>query len=187
MISKVFDASIPPLTVPPGCQAASGYVGREHFTPHVWTLEEWQRFSHVPQLPYWVPDLAAVPELEADAAVQAVLALGWAPHMPDERAILFDFETAEGPADRGWWAVCAQAVSLVGFTPVMYGSLNTVLENAAADILVAAWNNDAQLLPGQTIHGHQYQAGVAFEGTQVDYSVIDEWLFARAGRGPRHD
>ncbi|HXC83855.1 MAG TPA: hypothetical protein VNV62_18560 [Trebonia sp.] len=186
MITTVFDAAFPPSRIPPGCKAVAGYVGRLNFTPHVWTLPEWQRFSSIPQLPYWVPDLAVAPNLEAAAAVHAVLELGWAPHIADERAVIFDFETASGPADRGWWQECAAAVSAAGFCGVMYGSLSTVLENAAVDVVVAAWDNSAQLLPGQTIHGHQYKAGVAFDGTQIDYSVMDEWLLARAGVGPRH-
>jgi hypothetical protein len=186
MITTMFDASVPPGQIPPGCKAVAGYVGRPNFTPHVWTLSEWLTFSSIPQLPYWVPDLAAEPGAEGATAVDAVMELGWAPHMSFPRAILFDFETASGPADRGWWQECAATVGADGFCGVMYGSLSTVLENAAVDVVVAAWDNSAQLLPGQTIHGHQYKAGVAFDGTQIDYSVIDEWLLARAGVGPRH-
>lgn len=29
-------------------------------------------------------------------------------------------------------------------------------------------------------------ANAPFANTQVDYSVVDEWLFSRGGQGPRH-
>lgn len=185
MISRAFDAAYPPASTPPGCEVAMGYVGREGFTPHVWTTGEWDRFAALPQLPIWVPDLAADPAAEAEEAVKAVEKIGWASHQVAERVIIFDVETQTGL--RAWWQTIAREVYAMGFAPVMYGSLSTVLSNAAADLLVADWNDSPQLLPGQTIHGHQYQAGVQFGGTQLDFSVIDEWLFARAGLGPRHE
>ena len=73
------------------------------------------------------------------------------------------------------------------FTPVAYGSLSTVLMNAAVDVWAASWNGEAVVPPGQTIHGHQDQADVPFAGTRVDYSVVDAWLFERGGVGPRHE
>jgi len=185
MISRMFDASRPPSTAPTGFQAVLGYVGKPGFTPHVWTPEEWQPFAHLRQFPCYVPDLAAAPNGEALAAVAAVKALGWAAHMPDVRAIVFDFETAEGPYDRAWWETCAATVGEDGFCGVPYGSLSTIFELAASDVIVAAWDNNGQLEPGQTAHGHQYLAGVPYQNTQIDYSVIDEWLFARGGRGAR--
>lgn len=185
MISKMFDAANPPATPPPGCQVVMGYIGKLNFTPHIWTGGQWQPFAELRQIPCYVPDLANVPELEAGIAYRTAQALGWAAHEPDERAIVFDFETSEGPADRDWWQRCATEIAVAGFVAVMYGSLNTVFENAAEHIVVAAWDNDAQLLPGQTIHGHQYQAGIPWDGTEIDYSVIDEWLYDRAGRGAR--
>ena len=182
----MFDASVPPPISPAGCQAVLGYVGREGFTPHVWTATEWDRFRHLRQVPAWLPDFSVGPVNEAHAAIKAVQDLGWAADETDERAIVFDFETAEGASTRAWWEDTSAELAVQGFTGVVYGSLSTILENAAADVIVADWNNTAQLLPGQTIHGHQYQAGVPFLGTQVDFSVIDEWLFERAGRGARH-
>lgn len=183
-----FDAANPPGRVPPGMRVAMGYIGRPGFTPHVWSVPQWQVFARIPQIPYWVPNLSAPPAAEAQAAATAAKDLGWAPHMPGakKRAIVFDFETAEGPYDRAWWADCGAHLEEWGFTDVAYGSLSTVLELAATDLIVADWDGDPVIMPGQTIRGHQYQAGVAFDGTSIDYTMIDQWLYDRAGQGPRH-
>ena len=61
-----------------------------------------------------------------------------------------------------------------------------MLANAASDVWAAAWDGEAVIPAGQTIHGHQDQANVPYAGTQVDYSVIDAWLYERGGVGPRH-
>jgi hypothetical protein len=181
MISKMFDAAFPPQSVPGGCQAVLGYVGGR--ADHVWTLEEWDRFHSLRQLPCWVADISQSPAAQASGAIRAAMGLGWAPHQPDTRVIVCDLETAIAPA---WYQVFAADVASAGFVAVAYGSLSTVLNCAAIDVLAADWNGVPQLQPGQTIHGHQYQANVAFQGTKVDYSAIDEWLFVRGGQGPRH-
>ncbi|MGA9367276.1 MAG: hypothetical protein WBV35_07450, partial [Steroidobacteraceae bacterium] len=85
-----------------------------------------------------------------------------------------------------WWQTCAAAVSDGGFIAVAYGSLSTVLLNAASDVWVGNWKDGVVPQAGQTVHGTQYQANAPFNGTFVDYSVIDEWLMARGGVGPRH-
>ena len=81
-----------------------------------------------------------------------------------------------------WYDAWAATVITGRFTPVAYGSLSTVLVNAAIDVWAASWDGEAVVPPGQTIHGHQDQADVPFAGTRVDYSVVDAWLY-RAGRG----
>ena len=176
---RVFDAATPPQTAPAGCQGVLGYIGGAR-AARVWTLEEWQRFVHLVQFPAWVPDpVTEVPAHSAQNAVAAAKALGWAPWMsPAKRAIICDLET---DVVRGWYAAFAAEVEQRGFTAVAYGSLSTVLENAAAAVWVAAWDGSAVLLPGQTVHAHQYQAG-----RLMDFSVVDDWLSARGGQGPRH-
>lgn len=184
---KVFDAAYPPGEVPPGAQGAAGYIGRAGRTPHVWTPLQWRPFRGLRQFPYYVPDLSLSPAVAAAEAVSEVLRLGWARFPePATRAILFDWESAEGPADRAFWARCAALVAQDGFCPVAYGSMSTILELAASDVIAADWDGKADLPAGQTIHGHQFQANVGFDGTQVDYSVFDDWLFNRGGVGPRH-
>lgn len=184
---QVFDAAYPPGSVPPGAQGAAGYVGQDGYTPHIWTVPQWRVFAHLRQFPIFVPDLSVSPVFAASEAVSAVLKLGWA-KMPGSqtRAITFDFETAEGSADRAWWAACAQQVSDAGFVGVAYGSMSTILELAASDVWAADWDGEQDIPPGQTIHAHQDQADIAFGGTQIDRSVFDQWLFDRGGVGPRH-
>ena len=185
-MAKVFDAAVPPPRALPGIDAVAGYIGRPGFTPHVWTLDEWLRFQHLPQFPFWVPNLRNNPAAEATEAVSAAMALGWAPHQKSVRVIVFDLETATGPVLRSWWAMLAGETSAQGFCAVAYGSLSTVLDVAAADVWAAAWDGIPAMQPGQTIHGTQYKAGALFAGVSVDLSLVDRWLLERAGVGPRH-
>jgi hypothetical protein len=179
MVYTVMDAAVPPLTLPPAAQAVAGYIGGR--ATHTWTLAEWLRFSRVPQFPIWVADLGQSPALEAGAAVEAMLHRGWA-KMPEPgtRALVVDMENLADPA---WYGAFALVVKRNGMTPVCYGSASTVFDNNPAAVWSAQWDNIPDVLDGE--HGHQYRANVAYEGTQVDYSVFDAWLFARAGVGPR--
>lgn len=181
---KVFDASTPPSATPPGAEGVLGYVGRAGETPHVWTVEEWQRFQHLRQFPCWVPDLSNDPAKDAVEAVDAVMALGWA-KMPgaETRVIVLDGETAEFPA---WYTRWSNAVAEDGFYPVAYGSYAYVGAQFAYNVWAADWDNVPQLAPGKTIGGTQYEAGVTWAGTRIDLSVIDSNLFNRGGVGPRH-
>lgn len=183
-LHKVFDASTPPQSAPPGAEGVLGYIGRPGFTPHVWTAGEWDRFDHLVQFPAWLPDLNHDAQLDAMMAVAAAKDLGWAAFEPEPhtRLILFDGETSQIPA---WYERWAAEVASGGFFAVDYGSLSTVFGNAAYDVWAADWNGFPQLEPGQTVHGDQYAAGIAWQGTRVDLSVVDDTLFARGGRGAR--
>ena len=174
----MFDAAFPPSQAPPGAQAVLGYLGRPGFTPHVWTLPEWDRFSHLRQFPAWVPDFSRDPDSEAVSAVMAALGLGWAPHQSPARVIVFDLETRQLP---GWYEAAAARVGAEGFTAVAYGSQSSVFGNAAAHVLAADWTNVAHEVPGETVVGTQYAPG-----PEWDWSVIGQWMWDRAGQGPRH-
>jgi hypothetical protein len=177
---KVLDAAFPPMTLPPSVDGVAGYVGGR--ATHTWTLAEWLRFEHVPQFPIWAADIGEAPALEAGTAVEAMLHRGWAPHMPEpgQRALFVDLETSIAPK---WYESFALVVERNGFTPVAYGSASTVNGNLADATWLAAWNDQPVVPVGA--HGHQYLADEPWEGTQVDYSVFDAWLFARGGVGPR--
>jgi len=183
---RMFDASEPPQRAPGGCQLVMGYIGREGYTPHVWTIPEWQRFAGFRQVPIWVPDLGASPAAEAQAATSAAFGLGWA----KGRAIVIDFETAGAP-ERSWWDACADAIDVAGMTGVAYGSASTVFQlDAGLDGLVgvADWDGEEDLEPQQSVVFHQYQANKQLPGGGlIDLSIADEWLYLSAGVGPRHD
>lgn len=182
---RVIDAAWPPSSAPAYPVAGVlGYIGGDQAT-HVWSPAEWQPFAGVRQFPAWICDTSRGPAAEAAAAAAAARALGWAAHLPDPgtRAIIGDMETAVAP---GWWAAYAAQMTAEGFTAVCYGSLSTVLGNAASDNWIAAWDSVAALQAGQTIHGDQYAAGVSYDGAQVDLSIVDDWLFQRGGLGARH-
>ena len=61
---KMFDASTPPSSAPPGYHAVAGYIGGD--TPHVWTDAEWKRFGRLRKLPIWVRSDPAAVNAEAD-------------------------------------------------------------------------------------------------------------------------
>ena len=183
MLYRVFDAAYPPPAAPPGCQGVLGYIGGSRAT-HVWPATAWLPFRGLRQFPCWVPSLNDNPARAAQLAVAAALKLGWAPGPKvGPRVIVYDLEA---DANRAWYAPCAEETIHGGFVPVAYGSLSTVLQNAASDVWAADWNGEQVIPAGQTIHGHQDQADVAFGGTRVDYSVVDAWLYERGGVGPRH-
>ena len=180
---KVFDASRPPAKAPPGAEGVLGYVGQRGETPHIWTPDEWQPFSHLRQFPCWVPDTTANPAKDAAAAVDAVRALGWAV-MPgaEQRAIILDGETRQFS---GWYESWANEIVADGFWPVAYGSLHYVDGQFARSVWAADWDGIPILAPGETVGGTQYGANTTWEGTEIDLSVINGAMFARGGIGPR--
>lgn len=183
MLYRVFDAAYPPPAAPPGCTGVLGYIGGSR-AAHVWPAKAWLPFRNLRQFPCWVPAATDNATEAGQFAVRAAKELGWAPGPSvGPRVIVCDLETI---MDRVWYASWESAVTAGGFTPVVYGSLSTVLANAASDVWAADWNGEAVVPAGQTIHGHQDQADVPFAGTRVDYSVVDAWLFERGGVGPRH-
>jgi len=179
----IFDAENPPSTAPLYAEGVMGYLGGPR-AARAWTLDEWRRFSDIKQFGIYVPDIGANPLSQAREAVQLALALGWSDKMtgPEQRAIIIDLETS---ADAAWYDQHATEILAHGFVPVVYGSLSTVLDNAADDVLAADWNDHPAIPQGQTLRGHQYMADVSFGGTLIDYSTIDGWLYQRGGVGPR--
>jgi hypothetical protein len=183
---KIMDAAVPPQFVPPGIDGVMGYIGGPRAT-RTWTLADWLKFSHVAQFPVYVPDITGSPGLQASDAVKLAAARGWAARMPEPatRVIVIDLEAE---ADRAWYAEMAAVITGAGFAPACYGSLSTVLENAAELVIAAAWSGGSALpaIPeGQTIGGLQWEPNVPVQGTMVDYSVFTPALFARGGVGPR--
>jgi hypothetical protein len=182
-LSRVFDASIPPATAPPGCTGVLGYVGRAGRTPHVWTLTEWERFRHLVQFPCWVPDLSSHPGHEAAAIISALKVAGWPPHGGAlAPVVVIDYETAGG-GEATWHSGLADELGRTGYNPVAYGSESTVMQIGASHVWVAAWDGKAVLEPGaMTVVAHQYTDNVAVDGTWLDYSACDTWLMDRGLR-----
>lgn len=176
-LRRCFDAAFPPKTVPPGCGAVLGYIGGRA-AANVWSLEDWRPFGHLRQFPCWVADTSADPVISAQDAVKAARPLGWRPG----RALVADMETSN---DRGWYTRFAGKVTALGFVPVAYGSLSSVLELAADVVWAADWTFDPVVPPGQTIAACQYADNQPWDGTHVDYSVLEASLFLLGGQGVR--
>jgi hypothetical protein len=183
---KIMDAAVPPPFVPPGIDGVMGYIGGARAT-RTWTLADWLKFSHLVQFPVYVPDITGNPEAQAADAVKLAKARGWAIEPePATRVIIVDMEAE---AARAWYFRMAAGITAGGFVPACYGSLSTVLENAAELVIAAAWSGGSALpaVPaGQTIEGLQWEPNVPVGDTVVDYSVFTPALFARGGVGPRH-
>src|ERR1700722_4237436 len=177
-LKRCFDAASPPVSAPPGYEAVLGYIGGP-LAEHKWELRDWRQFPHLRQFPCYVPDLAQDPYDQAVEAVKLAAELGW--NADGDRAIIGDLETE---VDRSWWKVFAGTITERKFVPVCYGSLSTVLLNAAERIWAADWDHERVIPSGQAILAGQYDAGIAFGGTEVDVSVLSPELFRLGGLGP---
>jgi hypothetical protein len=157
-----------------------GYIGGAS-AYRVWTRADWAPFHGIRQFPIWVPDVSgSSTAAEAGrAAVATANGLGWK-SSGGSRVIVCDLETTE---DASWYKAFAAAVNNGGYYCVAYGSASTVTANGASNVMVAQYDGVADV-PAGTV-GKQYQANVSYGSTQVDYSVISDWMFNRGGQGPR--
>jgi hypothetical protein len=175
----VFDAAYPPRTAPSSCSGVLGYIGggRAYRT---WTLADWEPFVNLKQFPCWVPKGTENAVADAKNAVDKANQLGWV-SKGGSRVIICDLETLEVPS---WYHSWAMQVNAMGYYSVAYGSASTIDKNKATNVWIAQYNG-AQSLPTDT-HAHQYAENVKFSTTEVDYSIIDDWMFDRGGVGRRH-
>lgn len=170
-IRHMFDTAYPPSTPYPGTQAVAGYVGGN--TPHVWSLSEWLRFSHLRSCPIWTGYGETRPEAQGVEAGRAARALGWKPFARVRRLLVDDRETSP---DLAWDRAFAKGVAAQGFLAVKYGNVRAEW--------VASWDAGTTIPPGAL--ALQYKGNVPYAGTQVDLSVIGQEFWLRLGRGPRH-
>jgi hypothetical protein len=179
---QMFDAAFPPANPFPGCHAVAGYIGGN--TPHVWTLEEWQRFGRLRQLPIWVASPSEGPGTQAMNAAAAAISLGWRPHLEHRRAIVLDMETS---TDAAFVTAFADELHHDGFSCWPYGSASTIYSDPSADgYWVADWDLVATLEQFPKIMAHQFQAEIPLGQTTVDLSVLSGEGLLHLGRGPRH-
>jgi len=165
MSKSMWDASTPPPNVPPGFDAAAGYIGGD--TPHVWTRDEWARLGKLPKLPIWVQ---SVPTTAARAQAEAFVALEQLYHIgcPTGHAVALDLETAVDPA---YVTAFGAVMRWAGFRTWVYGSRSTVFGNPALDgYWVADYTGAPHFPAGPTVRACQWQAGKL-----IDRSVIRWW------------
>lgn len=182
-LARMFDASIPPSSPYPGAQAVAGYIGGD--TPHVWTSDEWRRFSHLYQLPIWVADNNIDPLSQAKAAAAKAQALGWTPRNGTNwRAIVADRETVK---DEAWLHVFGEQLQDEGYLcwPYMSGSALSS-DPPGYNIWLPTFNDVPEIPNIHNVIAAQFQPGVKFQGTEVDLSVVDPAYLNHFGRGPRH-
>lgn len=182
----MFDASQPPEHAPAGFAAVAGYLGGN--TPHVWTLDEWNRFPDLRKLPIWVKDGDGyhAGEVAGESAAMAAHRLGWRSFADHRRAIACDMETS---TDASFVHGFNDAVRDAGYVTFPYGSASSITGlPPCAGYWVARWDHSATLeaIPHTVLH--QYAADVAVPGVDkvVDLSVGSPAAWERLGRGPRH-
>jgi hypothetical protein len=178
---RMFDAAYPPQQPYPGCQAVAGYIGGN--TPHVWALDEWLRFSHLVQFPIWTGYAENDAAGHGQQCAATMHRMGWRPGDSNRRAVILDEETQ---VDAAWVDAFSTQIWDAGYQTFVYGSLATVLQVPPKEgYLVADWTGVPAIPPYHNVVGCQYQANIAWDGTQVDLSVITEAMLAHGGGGPR--
>jgi hypothetical protein len=176
------DASIPPANatlLPRGTEAILGYLGGK--TPHVWTVDEWDRFGHLLQMGIWVPDPSSNPVDQARLAAEAAHQLGW--FRGDLRGILIDDEANNDPAFLGEMGLKLRED---GYVPLGYESAGVLNANPRLDGIVLAQPNQEPVVPaGQLIIGRQFKWDLVVGDTKIDLDVFDSSTRHLFGRGPR--
>jgi hypothetical protein len=161
---SMWDASTPPHNPPTGFDAAAGYIGGD--TPHVWTIDEWQRLGKLAKLPIWVQDNprdAQQAQAEAFAALSRLYHIG----CPPGHAIALDLEMAVHP---GYVDAFHKVMRWAGFYVWVYGSRSVVMRNPACDgYWVADYTGVAHTLPGP-VRAVQWT-----DGPTIDKSVVKWW------------
>ncbi len=164
---KMFDASQPPASAPPGYSAVAGYIGGD--TPHVWTESEWQRFEKLHKLPIWVRSDPASVNAEADAfgALQRLYEL----RVPRGITVVMDLETA---VDGAYVHKFHSVMNWAGFYAWVYGSAATVFNNPAADgYWVADWAGKGPFMyQHRMVKATQYATGAGY-----DSSLVLHWQY----------
>jgi hypothetical protein len=121
------------------------------------------------------------PATAGRTAASRTAELGWTPNAATRRFIVLDMEAS---VNSGWVAAFANAVRSAGYDVVVYGSAAFVHGNPVeSGYWVALWDGRTDVPAGAV--AHQYQANVAFGGTEVDYSMWEQAFLDRFGWGPR--
>jgi hypothetical protein len=183
------DAAFPGGQLPAGTSILAAYVGGEFQpgapdTPHIWTASEWNHYLDVDPnlrlLPIYTHNFPGDPVADANNAVDAVRALGWAPNMPGDlrRIIAVDLEVFVDPP---YVSALGTEIGNRGFAMMPYGSNGEVKGNPPG---IGYWVADlvmtAQKTLGTGVQGVQYRFG-----QQWDYNVFSQRVYDGCGVGRR--
>jgi hypothetical protein len=168
-MQNMFDASTPPLVAPGGFHAVAGYIGGR--TPHVWTLNEWQRFHSLRKLPIYVPSQAIGGHDVAAIDVGEILHQCYHLQIPRGTPIVLDMETA---ADKPFDLAVADMLHFFGYRTWIYGSRSTIGNNPPCDgEWVAEYTHVPHMVPGGNVKATQWTDAVP--GKPYDQSLV-RWL-----------
>ena len=164
---KMFDASQPPASAPPGYSAVAGYIGGD--TPHVWTGAEWRRFGKLRKLPIWVRSNPSQVNAEGDAfgALERLFEL----RVPRGTTVAVDLETS---VDGDYVRTFRRVMRWAGFYAWVYGSASTVFRNPPAD---GYWVAD-YAGRGPFMYRHKMVKATQYaNGQHYDSSLVKFWQY----------
>lgn len=178
-----------------GPRVLAAYVGARDLpgppdTPHIWTLDEWNRYIPTNNhgdpdidfrlLPLYVHDFPGNAVDDANNMCDAIEDLGWKPNVG--RLVCLDIETLVDPP---YVSAVHTIVIKRGFRMLVYGSLHYLVQNPPCDGRFAALltKNHPRALPaGQHVVAQQWQFG-----DHWDLDVFSEYVWNNCGHGFRRD
>ena len=160
-LPEMWDAANPPRTSPKGYQAAAGYIGGD--TPHVWTVEEWERLGRLPKLPIYVRSNDGTdPHEDAFQTLKRLYQIG----CPPGSRIALDMETR---VNANYVATFYRRVRFFGYRLWVYGSAVSVFRNPACNgYWVADFADRGPFMyKDKRVRATQYQPGSTFDSSTL--------------------
>lgn len=180
------DGAFPGAPLPAGTSILAAYVGEPEDpgvpdTPHIWSGAEWNGYIEAQPdlrtLPIYTHNWPGDPVACAENAVNAVLELGWRPHIG--RIIVVDLEIL---VDVPYVQALDHEIGIRGFRLMKYGSYSFVVQNgpvAGGTWAAALTRRPPSILPPD-VNGIQWQFGTAW-----DRDVFGPFAYDNCGQGPR--
>lgn len=173
------DAEYCPDPLPKAARWWMVYAGGSS-AAHAWEADELARVAHLPRLPVWVP----TPGLD-DPHTAASQFISWlqghgVPALSqatgERTRVMWDMERGKQP-DPAWLDVAADALRAAGYRSLVYGSLDTLLQQPArAGYVVANPTRQAHLYQHPYVVATQYDDDVPVTGGRVDLDVATSQL-----------
>lgn len=191
------DASQPGARLPKGVSILFAYIGAKDLsgqpdTPHIWTVDDCNRYLSPsgdlyggPQLrivPIYVHDYPGDPVADAQNACDAMQDMGWA--MDRGRLLYWDAETLVDPQYTDALAVqCMKRGVRMG----KYGSLDTIEQDppVPGGTWFAKYQDQKPLVIPANLGVAWQWASPTQVGGDWDLSICQSFVYANAGRGIR--
>lgn len=192
------DTVNPTKPLPKGTNLLFGYVGSVDLsgkpdTPHIWTLDDWNRYMspdgehyggpNLRAVPVYVHDYPGDPVADAQNAVDACADLGW--RLDAGRLIYWD---AELLVDARYCDALSWEISKRGMRMGKYGSVSAIENDppTPGGTWFAQWqDNKPTAIPSSLGVAWQWASPAQVPGPW-DHTVASHFVYANAGREIRH-